>query len=380
MGVLGRLAGRTLTVSVVLVHYHTPALAEASLRALREDAAHSRIDLECILVDNGSTPDERRQLASLPCTYLPAVDAKNRPANLGYAGGVNLGVAASTRDTIVIMNPDVFVVPGCLSALQDALHARADVVGPRFFLDRARRVLQPPAEPRTRWRDLRTTLAQARLGTRSARRRWRRDAHRFWRTMATSPWPQLSGALLAFRRETWERVGPFDPEYRLYFEETDWLARLRQRGGRACFVPTAEAVHLFAQSTLSEPRSAEWFEASARRYRRRWYGAPYTAWVEWLSERLSPRRARRQTRRLETDPPDPASVATARWLELSVDSTGFPAAGVALGPSDSPAVDLDPLAVITALQHQLAPTIYTLRWVDAAGRDLAARTIDLRSG
>jgi len=36
----------------------------------------------------------------------------------------------------------------------------------------------------------------------------------------------LSGALLAFRRDTWNIVGPMDDRYHLYFEEDDWLCRI----------------------------------------------------------------------------------------------------------------------------------------------------------
>ena len=54
--------------------------------------------------------------------------------NLGYAGGVNLGVRETSADHVVVMNPDVWVQEGCIGSLIAALGA-AEVVGPRFSWD-----------------------------------------------------------------------------------------------------------------------------------------------------------------------------------------------------------------------------------------------------
>ena len=362
------MAGRTLNVSVVLVHYHTPALAEEAVAALHRDAASAGLALECLLVDNGSTEAERAQLKTLPCHHLLATDGDGQAANLGYAGGVNQGVAQSTGDVVVVMNPDVFVQAGCLSALCAALDDGVDVAGPRFFLDRGCRLLQPPADLRTRRNDLRTVLAQAGWRSASTRRLWRRHAHRFWCASDILPCAQLSGAMLAFRRSLWDQVGPFDPDYPLYFEETDWLARVRRAGGQSALVPAARAVHLYAQSTLAEPRSNTWFGASEARFRRQWYGAAHTAVIERLGRRLEARRARWQASDAHQPLPAADSLSGAAWLELSIDRSGVPAAGIKLDP-EGPSIEtgaLDAMATWPAAR-------YMLRWVDQKGRDVAAR-------
>ncbi len=76
----------------------------------------------------------------------------------------------------------------------------------------------------------------------------------------------LSGALVAVTRATLEAVGPFDEAYPLYYEENDWQRRLLLRGGRLVHVGGAHVVHLFAQSTRTEPRAVAWFAESEARY------------------------------------------------------------------------------------------------------------------
>lgn len=323
-----------MDLAVILVHYHTPELVSAAIEALRADLSDRSV--EWLLVDNGSDAEGRALLESLPVQRI------DPGSNLGYAGGVNLGVARSTAELIVLMNPDVIVLPGCIPALLDSLRAGAAVAGPRFYWDRTRRLVQPPSEVRTRREELMTLLAgrSARWAAR-ARRRWRRHARRHWEARAPLPSYSLSGSLLALRRSAWDEVGPFDDGFRLYFEETDWLLRAQRRGLPARYVPGAEAIHLYSQSADREPRAQQWFEESADRFRRRHYGGWFVRVLQGMARGLS-RTGTRTNTMLSTVPAEgvrlPAEVsAYPLWVEVSPNPAGFPAAAeLVSGPPGGP--------------------------------------------
>jgi GT2 family glycosyltransferase len=311
-----------MRLAVILVHYHTPELAVAAVEALRADLAGTALEVDWLLVDNGSDAPGRALLASLP------VERIDPGMNLGYAGGVNLGMTRTTAELVVLMNPDVLVVPGCLPALLDELRAGAAVAGPRFYWDGGRRLVQPPAELRSRREELLGLLARkSSRWAALARRRWRRHAHRHWEARTPLSSHALSGSLLALRRSAWEAVGPFDEGFRLYFEETDWLLRAKRQGLAGRYVPAAEAIHLYSQSADREPRAEGWFEDSARRFRRRHYGAWFVRLLESLDRSLPSR-----------TPLTPATVspeglslpqdasAYPLWIEVSPNPVGFPAA------------------------------------------------------
>jgi N-acetylglucosaminyl-diphospho-decaprenol L-rhamnosyltransferase len=310
-----------MRLAVILVHYHTPELAAAAVEALQADLAGTALEVEWLLIDNGSDEAGRARLAGLP------VERIDPGENLGYAGGVNLGMARSRSELVVLMNPDVIVLPGCLPALVEALVAGAAVAGPRFYWDRGRRLLQPPAELRTRREELLRLLAGKSAGWAArARRRWRRHARRHWEAREPLPSLSLSGSLLALRRSAWETVGPFDEGYRLYFEETDWLLRARRKGLAGRYVPAAEAVHLYGQSARREPQAEAWFEASARRFRRRHYGGWFVSLLAGLDRCFPAEPVARPPLPAEglSLPAEPSAYPL--WVEVSPNPAGFPAA------------------------------------------------------
>jgi GT2 family glycosyltransferase len=360
-----------MRLAVILVHYHTAELAAQAVASLRADLAGTGLDVEWRLVDNGSDAAGRERLASLP------VERIDPGRNLGFAGGVRLGVARSSAEWIVVMNPDVWVLPGCVPALLDCLRGGAAVAGPRFYWDRGRRLLLPPGERRRRREELLALLA--RKGERwaaRARRRWRRHARAHWQARAPLASPALTGSLLALPRSTWEEVGPFDAEYPLYFEETDWLLRVARRGLVARYVPAAEAVHHYGRSAVQEPRAAEWFETSARRFRRRHYGAWFAGLLAALDRRL-PR---------GTVPPAPPPMPAAGlelrgvagplpfWIEVSPNPTGFPAAAELL--VEAPERWTLPPEVAAALP----PGEWAVRVVDGQGREVACYALPPAAG
>ena len=354
-----------MKLAIVVVHYRTPELAAECVAAFRASLGSCGLEARLLLIDNGSDAAGRALLAGLPAELIEPGE------NLGFAGGVNLGVAKAFAnfgaDVAVVANPDVLVRPGCLGALIEELERGAAVAGPLFTWDRGGRMLLPPPERRTRRDELRAALARhgGRWAER-ARSHWRQHARRHWQAEHPLATPWLSGGLLALRREAWAAVGPFDPGYRLYFEETDWLLRLVRRGLEARLVPAARAVHLHAQSALSEPSAPEWFEASAIRFRRRWYGAGF--------ERLLAAAGRGEAPP-EALPPFPAAgldlsalaVERPLWVEVSPAMAGFPAAAERIDRLDRMAA---PWRLPAEIAERLPAGCWVVQVSDVRGREV----------
>jgi len=103
-------------VSVIIVNYNGRALLEECLQSV---LATEYRPLEVILVDNGSTDGSVAFVRS----RFPEVRLLVEEENLGFAGGNNRGVEASTGEYVVLLNNDTHVAPGwvkpLLALLQD---------------------------------------------------------------------------------------------------------------------------------------------------------------------------------------------------------------------------------------------------------------------
>jgi GT2 family glycosyltransferase len=358
------------SLAVVIVHYHAARALAGAVAAIERDLERSGIAAEWCVVDNGSTAEERSVLESLD---LPVCAGTG---NLGFAAGVNLGVAATTAPSVIVLNPDLEVLPGCLTGLLGELERGAGAAAPRLYWDHQRRFLLPPGEERSRDWELLSLLARRFAGCAArARRRWRRDARRHWEASGSLASTRLSGAMLAIARTAWWRVGPFDESYRLYFEETDWLLRLEAAGLTSRQAAGAEAVHGFAHSTKNEPEATRWFDQSARLFRERHYGSTFARLLDRLAVRLDPARGVAPPPAWSEDTlasvPE-VSAETVVWLELSPNREGFPAAGARVRGGDlagwRPPVELMRASGLAAM---------SLCAVSEGGRELGRWWIDL---
>jgi GT2 family glycosyltransferase len=310
---------------VILVHYHTEGLLKQAVLSVLEQGRSIFKEMEILVVDNGSDPAQKSLLAELPARVL----APGR--NLGYAGGVNLGVSQSRGGVLVVMNPDVLVLPDCLRQLAACLNdPGVGCAGPRFYWDRDQHVMLPPLEQVDLVSLLLASVAgRYRRGMRWARQRWRVHAYRHWQARSALQSYALSGALLAIHRDVWRRVGPFDESYFMYFEETDWLRRLQKRGYSARYEPRAEAIHYYNQSAGVTTSAPQHYHQSFRRFLQKRFGATLAKAV--LSA-LSHSPWRRPIWPFRKDNTVQLSVQKQHleggslWLEISPADAGFPAA------------------------------------------------------
>jgi N-acetylglucosaminyl-diphospho-decaprenol L-rhamnosyltransferase len=262
-------------LSIVLVNWNVRDLLRRCLQSIEEEPG-TLPTREIIVVDcassDGSTDMVRRE--------FPGVRLIASPDNLGYARGSNAGAAQATGRYLMIMNPDTEVVQGGLMTLVRYMdeHPNVGAAGPQLrYADGS---LQ---SSRRRFPTLATAFWESTL-----LHQWFPD-NRFarWYHVAEQPpaavppcgdvaqavdW--LVGAVLLIRRDAWERVGPLDEGYFMYFEELDWCRRCRAAGWEIHYVPQAQVVHHEGKSSeqVVAARTIR-FQRSKVRYFGKYHGA-----------------------------------------------------------------------------------------------------------
>jgi GT2 family glycosyltransferase len=216
----------SVPLSAVIVSWnglrHLPACLEALLPQLPPAA-------ELLLIDNGSTDGTAAWVRGThPHVRLIAL-----PANLGFAGGVNVGLRAARGDLLLLINDDAFVQAGFVAALSDELRRRPDAGA-------AGAVLLFDHRP-----DL---VASAGI-------RVRRDglALDLWAARSVAELPAEaqpifgpSGGAALYRRALLEDVGLMEPGFFSYLEDVDMAWRARLRGWGSVVVPGARARHVYS--------------------------------------------------------------------------------------------------------------------------------------
>lgn len=232
--------------SLIIVNYHT----ESHLLATLSDLASRPGELpgQVIVVDNSPQNGLREVLSGLD--MVVAYQATDR--NLGFAGGVNLGLEQSRGRFIILLNPDARPQAGCLPGLIRVLADQPDigVAGPAMLSCGAR----PQAMISATRRDptLATFLAEYTVLHRLLPRDWLQ--HHYFVPPGQGRDPvdcaMVQGACFAMRRDWLERTGPFDAKrFFLYWEETDFCRRLRALGGRVVYCPQLSCLHEGGVST-----------------------------------------------------------------------------------------------------------------------------------
>jgi GT2 family glycosyltransferase len=216
---------------------------EDTLRCLESLMRIARPDLGIVCVDNGSTDGSQQAVRE----RFPGVLLIEAGANLGYAGGNNLGLRhaldAGAR-WVMLVNNDAVVADDVIEGFERAASQspRAGILaGKVYFADR----------PDTIW--FAGQRVSELLGYSGRPRGYGRpDGPRYGRVRPTG---RAVGALLAVSRETMQAVGLLDEELFAYVEDVDWALRARSAGFEVVFAPGARAWHAVSASTGGEAKS-----------------------------------------------------------------------------------------------------------------------------
>ncbi|MGX2039212.1 GNAT family N-acetyltransferase [Methylocaldum sp. MU1018] len=267
-------------ISAVIVNYRCH---ESTLRAVASVLA-DMAEAEVIVVDNSESAAE---IAALERALPSGVKLIVSPHNIGFGRACNLALQQARSPWIFLLNPDAFVVPGCLPRLLIFLQntPSAAAVAPVGCWDSACRWRLPPGQMPSPLAELILSLALRwpSLG-KYVGHRFRRWALSCLNGKTAIRQKMLSGGHVLLRRHALEAAGGlFDPAFFMYYEDADLCRRLRRAGFELYLLPTAAAVHAWR----CEPA-----KGALSRLSRRYYFYKHFARSPWpgLRRRLERRR------------------------------------------------------------------------------------------
>jgi len=229
--------------AVIIVTYNSAPDIAGLIDSL--PAAADGLTLRVIVVDNGSVDHTVERVRAHPEVLCVAVGA-----NLGYAGGINVGRQhAGQCGTLAVLNPDLVLEPGALREMFTALEDPAvGLVVPMLLDSEGHFYPSLRREP-----TLATAFADAVCGRLfESRPGWLSEMVRDEREYNyRHPVDWAGGAAWLISTACDRAVGAWDERFFLYHEEVDYAARARAAGFRMEYVPEARARHRGAGSGQS---------------------------------------------------------------------------------------------------------------------------------
>jgi hypothetical protein len=269
--------------SVIIVSYNQFERLRAAIASIENNPPPFAV--EVIVIDNHSDSDVQEYLND----FFHDIRVIRNPANRGFGWASNQGVQAARGEFLLFLNSDAEILDDALERMVRLMEADATVgiVGPKllngdgsFQLSFGQRI------------SLVSELYQKFLAPvlENIRHRFSRPTAR----LRDVDW--VSGACLLTRRELFSAEPVFDTAMFLYFEDHDLCLRVRSKGKRVTYLPTARVRHHGGRSASAVSAMTEVEYRRSQLYLYRKYAAPWQSRVLRLYlERKFRRRLRRAT-------------------------------------------------------------------------------------
>ena len=220
-------------VTISIVSYCQKALLDRCLSQIK--SLSLPLSWQIIVVDNNSSDGSAEMVAQ----NYPAVKLIRLQKNLGFAGGHNIAYNQTNTPVLVILNPDVNVLPGSIEMLVDAFKKfpKAAVIGPQL--------LNPDGSVQfsaRRFYDWQTVLAR-RLPFPGRKKLCDLHLMKDLDRIAIQRVDWVMGAAMVIRRAAFDGKELFDTRYKLYFEDVDLCYFAHKNGWDVLYCPQSKMIH-----------------------------------------------------------------------------------------------------------------------------------------
>jgi len=223
-------------VSVIIVTWNATSFITTCLESLVYDLKVFTYDI--ILVDNASTDGT----ADVVHERFPMIRLIRNTQNVGFARACNQALMECGAEYILFLNPDTKTLSGAITTMIEFMrqHPEAGAIGPTLLNSDGSLQMIGKVAPSLKNLFLETFFLE-RFFPRSTAFEAHKMSYRDQTDSLEVDWTM--GACLMMRKSALDKVGAYDENFFLFFEETDLCLRLKQAGYKIFVVPKARVIH-----------------------------------------------------------------------------------------------------------------------------------------
>lgn len=216
-------------VGVVILNFKVKDFTQKCIKSVKNSLYKEII---IIVVDNNSNDGLEQAIGRQDAIFIQSGD------NLGYSGGNNLGIKKALDencDFVLILNPDTEVKKDTIEILvKKVKEYDAGIVTPKIYFGKSKVIWYAGKKLDT------DNVLGEHIGVNEE------DQGQYDQDRETD---DVTGAAMMVKREVFEKVGFLDEDYFLYYEESDFAFRAKQKGYKLMYIADAAIYHFNAKST-----------------------------------------------------------------------------------------------------------------------------------
>jgi GT2 family glycosyltransferase len=270
-----------IDVSIIIVNYNTKELTFKSIESVQNFTKD--VNFEIIVVDNASLEPISEEISS----KYPSVIFIQNQQNVGFGRANNQAIKISQGEFVFLLNSDAFLTSNSLKVFVDFMRLeennRVAVCGADLISDSHEQMISYGAFP---------SLSQAflEIGFFVFIRKY------FYQKLAIAiinyddkikEVDYITGADAFFRKSVLDEVGAFDPDFFLYFEETELSYRIKKAGYKSVIIPSERIIHLEGHSQLIGDHTFNYkkyalYAESRNKFFKKCYGSTYATFAKLI--------------------------------------------------------------------------------------------------
>jgi len=224
-------------LDIVLVSYNTAEYTRRAIESVYTETQNT--DFKIIMVDN----DSKDNSVELIAKNFPDVEIIQTGANLGFAGGVNIGAKASDSEYVLLLNPDTVILDEAIDKLM-AYAKKTPKAGIWGGITLNNDLSLNPNNARARL-SFKTLLFSA-LGLSKAFNNscfFNHDNYGCWDRKSDREVDVITGCFFLTPRTLWHELEGLDETFFMYAEEADYCIRAIKKGYQPRVTANARIIH-----------------------------------------------------------------------------------------------------------------------------------------
>lgn len=242
-------------ISIIIVNYQSEQPLLGCLASIYKNLKKQEA-IEIIVVNN----DESKKLVRLR-EQFPAIKIIENEKNLGYGGASNLGAKSAEGEVLFFLNPDTEVLSANIEEMLVELKKNKElaILGTHLV----------EVDGKDQWWNagVEITLGDIILNNLRIIR-----SKKIWQSPKKREVDWVSGAALLIKKEVFEKIGGFDQNLFLYFEDIDLCRRAKKLGKKVLYFPEFSVKHLGGKSFSNKKEQKQEYYQSQDYYFQKHFG------------------------------------------------------------------------------------------------------------